>query len=123
MTERHGDRGRDLAQDVQRRHDEDRLEEALEVALDAAVLDLIERDQHERDDRPAERGVQVCRGGAHPEQAGQRTEQRAHHQRHNVRRESLTAFTHRAFDQTVDHQHRLFGQCLLAFWDLLHAVC
>ena len=35
----------------------------------------------------------------------------------------LTAFTHRAFDQTVDHQHRLFGQCLLAFWDLLHAVC
>ena len=50
---------------VSRRHNEDRLEETLEVALDAAVLDLIERDQHERDDRPAERGVQVCRGGAH----------------------------------------------------------
>ena len=62
VTERHGDRRCDLAEHVERRHNEDRLEETFEVALDAAVLDLIERDQHERDERPAERGVQVCRG-------------------------------------------------------------
>ena len=61
VTERHGDRRCDLAEHVERRHDEDRLEEPLQVALDAAVLDLIERDQHERDERPAKRGVQVCR--------------------------------------------------------------
>lgn len=98
------------------------LKEALEVAADAAELDLVVGDEYKRDDCPAERGVQVCGRRAHPEQAGQRAEERAHHERHDVGRKRFASLTHRTVYEAVDHQHRLFREGLLAFRDFFHAV-
>ena len=62
MTERHADGGRDLRQHIDGCHDEDRVQQALQIGKDAVGLDLVVHDQHKHHNGPRSLGVQVGRG-------------------------------------------------------------
>ena len=68
MTERHGDGGCDLAQNVQGKHDRDRLKEALGIVEEAA-LQLIVGNENEYQDRPTCNDVDIGGGSEYSEEA------------------------------------------------------
>ena len=71
VTERHADRGGHLRQHIDGCHDEDGVQQTLEVAEDAVRFDLVIHDQNEHHDGPGRLGVQVRRGAPQAHHADQ----------------------------------------------------
>ena len=69
MTARHADGGEQLRDDIDGSHNENRVQITLEVAADAAGLDLVISDKHKDHQRPAQFGHEVCGGAPDAQQA------------------------------------------------------
>ena len=61
MTAGHRDRGCQLTDDIDRRHQEDRGQVTLQVSAQAARLDLVLRNQYKCDCSPADLCCKICR--------------------------------------------------------------
>ena len=62
VTEGHADRGGHLRQHIDGRHQEDGVQQALQIGEDAVGLYLVVHDDDEHHDGPGRLSVQVCRG-------------------------------------------------------------
>ena len=103
VTERHGDRLRDLADDIHRRHNDHGLREALQPAEEAVVLDVVVPDESGRHEGPGERRAEVGRRAAQEAgQAGERAEHGRAEQRADVGRKALIVLAHRVVHELVN---------------------
>ena len=112
VTERHRDGLKDLAEEVEGRHQEHRVAEALEIAAEAVRLDLIIGDEDKDDQRPAEQDRHI--GGRRPE-AKQRGKARAERKRKNggnKRHQTHPLRAHVAADEVFRRHDDLFGDGL-----------
>ena len=69
MTAGHGNGSEQLAHDVNGGHDEDRIQEALQVAADAGGFDFMVGDEYEDHQRPGKFRHQIRRGAPDAKQA------------------------------------------------------
>ena len=122
VTAGHADGRCELAQDVERRHDEDRLREALQIIAEAAGPDLGRGDHDEDDERPSGFRGEVRGGAAQPCQADEVRDDARREQRRD-KRDQLVEFrgARVVADEVVRRLHKHLSD-RLPLGDVLHLL-
>ena len=115
VTERHRQGLCDLGYDIHRRHNYDRLREALEPRLEAEVLDVVVPHHTRGDERPSESNREVaCRRAEDRRSSYQASEYGGEEQSTDVGSEVEVVFAHSVLYESVEHADELFNDDLEA---------